>query len=479
MKLSLLLPIFCGLALQEEGPGRPPNIVFVMADDLGWADLACYGNRFHETPNLDRLAAGGMRFTDAYAACPVCSPTRASIVSGQYQARFGLTDFLPGHWRPFARLEVPDNAPRLPPEIVTVAESLRSAGYATGHFGKWHLGGGPSAPEAQGFERSVEVSGGYFAPALRSTPPIEIEPGTPRPDFLTGQAIDFLEEHRDRPVFIHLSYHSVHIPLAATAERIEKYQNKQPFPGYPIHPVYAAMLEDLDASVGRLVEAIDRLGITEQTLLIFFSDNGGLYRGRGNPEVITSNHPLRGEKGSLYEGGIRVPMIVRWPGRVEPGSMSAEPVTSVDFYPTFLDAAGAGPDVSRQEPLDGESLLPILTGSGTLERPAIYWHYPHYHHWVPAGAIRSGKYKLHESFEDGSIELYDLETDIGEDRDLSTEQPEKAEALRKRLQDWRESVGARMPGPNPEYDPDQAMQWWNRRTGQPLPAAADRPRANR
>ena len=423
-----------------------PNIVFILIDDMGWKDLACYGSRFHETPNIDTLASEGMKFTDAYAACPVCSPTRASIMAGQYPARVGITDFIPGHWRPYEKLIVPENRLQLPLESVTIGEALKEEGYATCYIGKWHLGGKNFNPDKQGFDEVVlgvknqndkQVSG------------------------FTDKAIEFIEAKKNEPFFLYLSHHTVHIPLEAPQKLIEKYR-KKPKPASGVNnPIYAAMVEHLDTNVGRIVRKLDGLDLTKRTLFIFFSDNGGLYQPfggyNGDKSPVSTNAPFRGEKGTLYEGGIREPLIVRWPGVVRPGTTCNVPVTSVDFYPTFLEIVGA--KAPANQPLDGESILPLLKQTGTLSRDAIYWHYPHYHHSSPAGAVRQGKWKLIEFYEDGSLELYDLSKDIGEKNNLAGRMPQKAAQLQKNLACWRASVKAKMPIPNPDYDPARANEW--------------------
>jgi uncharacterized sulfatase len=423
---------------------KRPNFVFILIDDMGWSDLGCYGNPFHETPNINRIARQGMRFTDAYAACPVCSPTRASILAGQYPARIGITDFIPGHWRPYEKLRAPINRQQyLPLESVTLAEALREAGYATACIGKWHLGGGLHSPRNQGFD---EVASGV---ANRNDKQVS---------GFTDSAIHFITENKNRPFFLYLSHNTVHIPLEAPQELIDKYE-KKPKPDSGVNnPIYAAMVEHLDTNVGRLLTALDELGLAEGTLLVFFSDNGGLrQRFDGKGQTVTTNAPLRDEKGTLYEGGIREPLIVRWPGVVKPGSVCNAPVSSVDFYPTFLEIAGI-----KRHPdhvLDGESLLPLLKETGELQRDAIFWHYPHYHHSTPAGAIRQSDWKLIEFYEDNRLELYDLKTDIGERKNLSAEMPQKARELHGKLAAWRRSVGAEMPTANPDFDPARRTEW--------------------
>ncbi len=440
----------CG-RLGQPGPKLPkekPNFLFILIDDLGWADLGCYGSTFHETPNIDRLAAQGMRFTDAYAACPVCSPTRASILTGKYPATVNLTDFIPGHPRPWAKLRVPKFNQQLPLEEATIPEALKRAGYVSACMGKWHLGGKGFGPAQQGFD--------------------VVFPGVNNHDkkvrSLTDAAIRFIEENRDKPFFLYLAHHSVHIPIEARPELVKKYEAKlEPGQKFPqqANPRYAAMLEDLDHHTGRLIARLDQLGLGHKTVVVFYSDNGGLIRiFTGKGEITTSNAPLRSEKGTLYEGGIRVPLIVRWPGVVEPKTVCNVPVTSPDFYPTFLELARLGDLPGHRS--DGESIVPLITQSDLLRRDAIFWHYPHYHHSTPAGAIRQGDMKLIEFFEDGRLELYDLKADIGETKNLAGAMPEKAKALRTRLARWRESVGAKMPNPNPDYDPKRAGEWGHR-----------------
>ena len=421
-----------------------PNFVFILVDDLGWADLGCYGSDFNETPRMDGLAEEGVRFTDAYASCPVCSPTRASLLSGQYQQRFGVGDFIPGHWRPFEKLTVPDNADAMPLDVTTLPEALSPHGYTCANLGKWHLGHGP---KQQGFDVAADSW------------------STPK---LAQQAVRFVERNSDNPFLLYFSPHSVHIPLRAPAELVAKYQDKSPTPGRINHPVYAAVLEELDRSIGRLLDALDDQGLSENTVVMLFSDNGGMYRNYlGSGEAVTNNGPLRGEKGTLYEGGVRVPFIVRWPGRTPEGAVCHEPVISNDVYPTMLGAAGLERPTGHT--LDGEDLTPMLENpDASLDRDALYWHYPYYHHSTPAGAIRSGQWKLIEFFEDNSLELYNLEEDIGESNNLDRQHPEKADELRSQLAAWRQDVGARMPEPNPKHDPERAHEWWNRRAGKPL-----------
>ncbi len=450
----LLAALACGTAAHA----APPNIVFILIDDLGWADLGCYGNAFNETPNIDRLASEGLRFTDAYAACPVCSPSRASILSGQYPARLGLTDFITGHWRPYAPLRVPTNRTQyLPLEIVTLAEALQPAGYTTGAFGKWHLGGREYFPDKQGFDESIVTTGwGHFG--NKSLPDQQWTKEDYLAEKLTDHAIDFMTRHKEQPFFLYLSHFAVHIPLEAREKLIAKYEAK-PKPATGInHPIYAAMLEHVDDSVGRLLDSLDALGIADNTLVVFFSDNGGLHqRYDGKDGIVSTNAPLRDEKGSLYEGGIRVPLIVKWPGKVQPGTTSATPVTSTDFYPTFLAVSSAS---SPDQPQDGVSLLPLITeAKGDGDRP-IFWHYPHYHHSTPASVVRKGDWKLIDFYEEGlGPELYNLAKDLSETHNLAATQPEKLAELTALLNTWRAEVHAEAPVPNPDHDPARAAEW--------------------
>ncbi len=446
-------------------PKAKPNIVFILIDDLGWADIGCYGNKRHKTPNIDRLAAQGMRFTDAYAAAPVCSPTRASIHSGQYPARCGIIDFIPGHWRPYEKLTVPVNRTQhLPMDIPTIADMMQQAGYVTAHFGKWHLGWGEYGPEHRGFDVTTPPK----KPSEKNPRPadfkewlksVDITENNPKDvDRLTRLSLEFMESNRDKPFFLYLSHHTVHIPLAAKPSTVAKYQEMEQ-PNEFIHPAYSAMVEEMDISVGQVMGKLDDLGLSDNTLVVYFSDNGGLVQDylKIGP-ICTSNKPLRGEKGTVYEGGIREPLIVRWPGRVKPGQTCQTPVSSVDFYPTLLQVAGLEPPDGHV--LDGVSLLPMLQQKKhDFQNRTLYWHYPVYHHAEPAGAVREGDWKLVENFETGAVELFNLKEDIGETHNLAAQMPEKATGLLEKLNTWRQSVGARLPRPNPDFDPERRKEW--------------------
>ena len=442
MRHAAILPILALTGAFAAAEGMPPNVVVFLIDDLGWHDLACLGNEIHETPSIDRLAASGMTFTNAYSACTVCSPTRAALMTGQYPARLHLTDWIPGHERPAAPLAIPDWRKELPLESVTVAERLRRNGYATASIGKWHLGDERHAPEDQGFD--VNMGGTdrgqpptYFAPYR-----IPTLPEGARGEYLTDreatEARKFIREHRARPFFVYLPHHAVHTPIEAQKTLAAKYRGKGPGLSER-QATYAAMVEGLDTAVGTVLGELDALGLRERTIVFFTSDNGGV-------ASLSNAAPLRAGKGSAYEGGVRVPLFVSWPGVVKPASSSDVPVITCDIPATILDVTGAGPDPAQ--PLDGVSLAGVLRG-GTLDRDALYWHYPHYHPGgaTPYSAIRVGTLRLVHFYEDGRDELYDLAADPGEQRNLVSERPVDAEALRRKLDAWLVDVDAQLPTP--------------------------------
>jgi uncharacterized sulfatase len=450
----------------QEQTSAGPNIIFILIDDMGWPDPTCYGHPFHETPNIDRLARDGVRFTDFYAATPVCSSTRSTIQTGQYSARTCITDFIPGHFRPFEKLIVPPIEHDLADGIQTPGSILKNAGYATGYFGKWHLG---SHPNELGYDVTDRQLTKEFKQARGK------KRGPKSIDFLTEATLWFMEQNRDRPFFVTLSHHAVHIPLEANADTEQKYRAKKKPEHGVNHPVYAAMTEDLDTSIGRIMKKVDEWGLRDNTVVVFTSDNGGLrkiYTGVG--EVVSTNDPLRDEKGTLYEGGIRVPLIVRWPRVVPPDSICDEPTTTADLLPTFCEIAATK---LPNQPIDGVGIRNLLEDpTSSLDREAIYFHYPHYHHSRPASAIRLGSWKLIEFLEDGRLELFDLANDIGERKNLAHLESERTEQLHGMLNEWRHQIGARMPTKNPKYDPSRAHEWWNRRTNEPLDIEAMRKR---
>ncbi|KAB8169948.1 sulfatase-like hydrolase/transferase [Streptomyces sp. 3MP-14] len=433
------------LAAPRGRPGRrPPNVVFVSIDDLGWDELGAYGNTFNETPHLDRLAREGVRFTSAYAAAPLCSPTRAALVTGRYPARSGITDFLRG--------EAAASDKHLSPDIPTVPDVLRPHGYTTGLIGKWHLTETysgpyrerPGNPFAHGFDEVIAseekyiADGDYFHPYFFLPDLPAREPNEYLTDRLAAEAVDFLTRHRDEPFFLHLSNYAVHTVLDAKPELVAKYRAKPGADESPNRPVLAAMLESVDQQVGRIAEALAELGLDRDTLLLVTSDNGGPYR--------DANQPLRGGKGELYEGGIRVPLIAHWPGRVRGGRSEDTPVSTIDVLPTALDLAGGRPGRHR---FDGVSLAPVLTGAGRLRRDELFWVYPHFIGSThPHAAVRSGRYKLVRYFRDGRAELYDLARDPGETTDLSARHPGRARALRARLEAHLAEVDVLPPTPS-------------------------------
>ena len=453
----LILLALATLGVADELRAAGLNFVFILADDLGWTDLTVQGSKFYETPNIDRLAREGMRFNQAYSACTVCSPTRASILTGQYPARLHLTDWIKGHPRPRAKLSVPDWTMHLPLAAVTLAEVLKGAGYATASIGKWHLGGPEFYPEKQGFDLNLAGCDRGQPPSYFSPYKIPTLSDGPVGEFLTdregAEAVKGIAAHRDQPFFLYLPHHAVHTPLMGKTNIVAKYRAKADPSSPQRNATYAALVESLDDSVGRVLRALEELHLAERTVVIFTSDNGGLLGGAKNP--ITSNLGLRAGKGSAYEGGVRVPLIIKWPGVTRPGSICPVPVISADFFPTMLQIAGI--KTPRGVTVDGESLVPLLGQGRGWSRDAIYWHYPHYHPGgaTPYGAIRAGDWRLVEFFEDGHVELYNLRDDPEEKRDLAPTVPGKAMELRQRLQAWRAKVGAQMPTLNPKYSPDE------------------------
>ncbi|MEM9657195.1 MAG: sulfatase [Planctomycetota bacterium] len=475
MTISCGLLAFGGGALSARA-AEQPNLVLIFIDDLGWKDVGCYGNSFVETPRIDRLAAEGLRFTDFYAAGAVCSPTRCALQTGQNQARIGVTAHIPGHWRPFERVITPFTTMALPLDAVTIADALQNSGYATGYVGKWHLGGGAEfQPDRQGYEFCVVVNGPHLPGKYR----VQGEPGVRprsdqyRTDFEADLCVEFITRHRDGPFLLMVSPFAVHIPLAAMSDKVEKYRAKAEQTQHDLpHPIYAAMIEHCDHMVGRIVDALVAENVDDDTLVAFTSDNGGLYRRydyrAAADDEVSSQAPLRGEKGTLYEGGVRVPLIVKYPPLISPGGVCREPTISYDFFPTFVELAGG--KLPANQTIDGLSLKPLFQRpAAQLAREALHWHYPHYHHDRPASSIRNRRWKLIDYLDGtGDVELYDLTTDLSETNNLVREQPRRTNQLQSELSSWRNRVLARMPIPNPAYDPQRADQWWNRRTGKPV-----------
>ncbi len=469
---ALLAAVLVATAL----PAQQPNFVFILADDLGWRDLGVYGSTYHETPHLDQLAAEGVRFTNAYAAGNSCSPTRGSIMTGKYPATTHLSDWIPGRTPLGAKLSIPKWTNYLRHEETTIAEVLTDAGYVTGAIGKWHLGQRGWWAEDHGFQVSIGGSHAgshsnmyppYWTPAkaleMGWRPFPDERPGEYLTDRITREAENFLDAHSDQPFFLYVSHYAVHTRIKGDPKLVAKYKAKKPT-GAQTNPEYAAMVEGVDLSVGAILVRLEQLGIAEETVVVFFSDNGGLSKN----DTITSNKPLRGEKSTAWEGGVRVPLIVKWPGKAP--AVIDEPAMSVDLFPTLLEVAG----VDSPAKVDGKSLVPALTGEPGFERGPIYWHYPHYNAHTPVetctpyGAIREGPFKLLEFYEDGHLELYDLREDISETRDLAESMSDKARELQAKLHDWRKSVGAQMPTPNPDADPAKYREYKEKRMWKPV-----------
>jgi arylsulfatase A-like enzyme len=448
-----------GLAVAQ--PKRKPNFIVILVDDLGWRDWGSYGHPYHETPHLDRLAAESVRFTQAYAACPVCSPTRASLMTGRYPARLQLTDWIPGRkqW-PTSKLLNVSFEQQLPLGETTLPELLKPLGYRSASVGKWHLGGEGFAPTDQGFDLNIggdhrgSPPGGYFGPFNL----INLKGGTKADlltDRLTEEAARFIGDSAGKPFLLYLPHYTVHTPIQAPEALVEKYRRKMAAMGADGNPTYAAMVETLDHSIGRLREKVQAEGLDGDTVWIVTSDNGGLrYEGK-SPKPVTDNTPARNGKGHLYEGGIRVPLLVRWPGVARAGTTSDLPVTTPDLYATVAEIAGARPRAT----LDGRSLVPLLRTGRMAETP-LFWHYPHYSNQggTPGGAVRDGEWKLIEFYEDGRLELYHLKSDAGERLNLVNKHADRARAMRAKLEAWRKSVNATMPKVNPAYDPATADQ---------------------
>ena len=461
-----------------------PNILLVLIDDLGWTDLTCYGSGFYETPNLDRLASEGLLFTDAYSSCPVCSPTRASIMSGKYPARVGVTQYIPGH--AVGRLQDVPYFHALPISEHSIARALQDSGYQTWHVGKWHLGDARTAPERHGFDVNVAGLGwgmpqnGYFSPYGMSNL-ADGEDGEYLTDRLSDEAIRLIEgRDRSRPFFMNLAHYAVHIPIQPPPGLVDKYRRKavamgldkqdvivegEPFGCQHLRyervlrrirqsdPAYAAMVENLDANIGRVLDCLAEQGLGDDTLVLFTSDNGGLATANRHEGVPTSNAPLAEGKGWMYEGGTRVCQIARLPGTTTPGTVCEVPVTSTDLYPTFLEVAGCPPIPDQHR--DGVSLAPLFRGRRALSREAIFWHYPHYANQGgrPAAAVRRGDWKLIQHFEDDRLELFNLREDESETTNQALAQPQLLDEMHALLVAWQREVEALIPKPNPNYQP--------------------------
>lgn len=465
--VALLLMGIWWLVSGSQAPAaapRPPNILFIFIDDLGWRDCGFSGSDFYETPHLDALAERGMVFTDAYAAAANCAPSRACLLSGQYTPRhqiFNVGTRRRGDQR-FGKLRHVPGTATLRQDIVSWAGIVGAAGYHVGVIGKWHLG---EDPRTFGFDFTFACSPGgspprgYFPPHPETPDLNDAPPGQYLTDRLTDEAIAFVDRNRDRPWLLYLSHFAVHTPLEAPSALVAKYR-RQPAGSLHSDPLMAAMIESVDTGIGRMVAHLQRRGIEDHTVIVFTSDNGGY-------GPATSMDPLKGYKGTYYEGGIRVPLLVVWPGVVAPGSTCSVPVINIDWFPTFCELADA--PLPDHQPLDGVSLVPLLKQSGSLAERAIFWHFPAYlqsyrridsqrdplYRSRPCSVIRQGRWKLHEYFEDGAVELYDLSQDLGETTNLAAREPEQTRRLHRQLIAWRQATGAPVPSePNPHYDAD-------------------------
>jgi arylsulfatase A-like enzyme len=464
--LETALGVLAGLGIAgragaQANRGRLPNVILLLVDDWGWTDLGAYGSTFYQTPHLDKIAKEGVRFTNAYASCPVCSPTRAAVMTGKVPPRVNITDWIPGRkHHEFSPIVMPEDSDHLALEETTIAEVLKPLGYTTASIGKWHLGGEGFGPREQGFDLNIAGNDkgsppGYFAPYRAPLPGIE---NSPEGEFLTErlcqEAEKFIEANKDKPFFLYLPEFAVHTPLQAEKEVIAKYAAKASLLEYQHNATYAAMVESVDDTVGRLRAKLSMLGIEKDTLIIITSDNGGLNYEGNSRTPVTFNRPLRAGKGHLYEGGIRVPMIIYDP-QAKP-RVDDTPVASIDLLPTIASYAGT----RVPQGVDGVSLRDLIRDAKrTPERP-LCWHYPHYSNQggYPGGAIREGDWKLIENYENGTLELYNLRADIREEHNLAHEQLSKARELHAKLNEWRRRVGAKMPAKNPNYDPAKADQ---------------------
>ncbi len=453
--LSTLAAAGAGLNAPAQSKRPPLNILFFLVDDMGWRDIGPYGNKVIDTPNLDRFASESALFTDGYSACPVCSPSRAAILTGKYPARLHLTDWIPGRQQwPFTKVLTPAFEQQLPLNEITFPKLVDPLGYRTAAIGKWHLGGTGYLPTDQGFAVNIAGSAAgstrsFFGPLDMTN--LRLEPGESLTERLTLEGERFIRE-TTAPLFLYEAHYTVHIPMQAKKEVVDKYLARNTG---DINPTYCAMVQSADESFGRMLKALDESGKSDNTIVVFFSDNGGVRYQSRDLKPVTNNSPLRAGKGHVYEGGIREPLMIRWPGVTKPGMTISTPIIGVDFLPTFCDALG----LTVPKNVDGVSLRPLLEGRTIPERP-LFWHYPHYSDQggAPAGAVRLGAWKLIQFYEDGRLELFNLEDDIGETRNLLQKEAGRAKHMIKLLNDWRISVDASMPTLNPDYDPARSSE---------------------
>ncbi len=459
---NIAISIALALSFSLSAGNKPMNVVFFLVDDLGWRDVACFGSDYHQTPNVDKLAQRGVSFTNGYASCTVCSPTRASIMSGKYPANINCTDWIKGWNYPFAKLAVPEWTMYMSPSEYTLAEAFKDAGYVTGHFGKWHLGEDSIYwPENQGFDVNM---GGWSKGAPHRNKALGYNAyfppyGNPRladkptdnylTERLTDEAVSFIDQNKNKAFFLNFWFYNVHGPRMATKEKVDKYTALLDTTKHQQDPVFAAMVEHMDDGVGRVLDKLEQEGLLDHTIIVFASDNGAL-SGKHN----TNNYPLRYGKGHMYEGGVRVPNIIVTPNMSNGGSVVETPMISMDYYPTLTELAKVKVPKNIKKNFDGVSLVKLLKGKGDIDREAIYWHYPHYHNLgaKPYSAIRMGDWKLIRFLEDDSYELYNLKEDISEANDLLSQYPEKVEEMKTKLFAWYKEVDAQMPSKNENYD---------------------------
>ncbi len=446
--LLLFLSLIAFTSFKANKPISKPNIIVFFIDDMGSVDLGCYGNVFNQTPNIDNLAKKGVKFTNAYSACTVCSPSRAALMTGKYPAQLQITDWIAGHVKKNPKLLIPDWKMFLPLEEKTLAEYLKETGYATWHVGKWHLGEEDKyLPTNQGFDVNLggsnwgQPKGSYFSPFKMPNLKDDDSKGQYLTDRLTDEAMDLIENHEDdKPFYLNFAHYGVHTPLQAKADKIEKYKKLLLEKDLQKNPVYAAMIESVDESVGKIIEILEKKKLLENTLIIFAADNGTLMK-------TTTSKPFREGKGWCYEGGTRTPLIVYWKNHFENGIESKQPVITMDLTATILKSAG----LKIPKTIQGKDLKALISNKKEAERP-LFWHYPHYHEGNnPYGAVRKGDWKLIEFYENNSFELYNLKNDIGETKNLANQESQKFNELKKLLSNWRTKMNAQMPMPNPNY----------------------------
>ncbi|WP_303317219.1 sulfatase [Flavivirga abyssicola] len=466
---TVVFLVFLCFSCDSTHRNKKPNVILFVVDDLGWTDLSSFGSDLYQTPNVDKLVANGVKFTNAYASCTVCSPSRSSIMTGKYPARINCTDWIAGHQKPFAKMKVPDWTKQVNLDEITLAEALKNEGYNTIHLGKWHLGEEDKYwPENQGFDINIggwakgapqkrKESNGYFSPYGNP----RLKDGTEN-EYLTerlaSEAVQYLESNRDSdsPFFMNFWFYNVHTPLQAKQEKIDKYKAQITEITNHKNATYAAMVEHMDDAVGNIISKLKELDILDNTLIIFTSDNGGLIGNYGSREQVTSNFPLRSGKGDMYEGGVRVPFIVQWPNKILKGKTVDIPLISPDIYPTILGLTETMGNTAHNKNMDGVDFSKVLMAEDKLDRASIFWHYPHYHleGAKPYSAIRKGHWKLIETFENDGLELYNLKEDIGETKDLVLDNPKKVAELMKDLNAWRTKVNAQIPEENPNFNED-------------------------